>query len=59
MTLGGIGAFLLLLLAVFVIGNLWFHFVEGVLERIKTRFGRHKQPPAWHLLPPEEDRRDG
>ncbi|MEI3304663.1 MAG: hypothetical protein V8R40_00760 [Dysosmobacter sp.] len=35
MSLGAVGAFLLVLIVVFVIGNLWFHFVESLLERIK------------------------
>ena len=46
--------------AVFILGNLWFQFVEAVLSRIKKLFTRRKQPPAWHTLPPdEEDRKDG
>lgn len=60
MPLGEIGAFLLVVAAVFILGNLWFQFVEAVLSRIKKLFTRRKQPPAWHTLPPdEEDRKDG
>ena len=60
MPLGEIGAFLLVVAAVFISGNLWFQFVEAVLSRIKKLFTRRKQPPAWHTLPPdEEDRKDG
>lgn len=59
MPLGEIGAFLLFLVAVFVFGNLWFHFIEAILRWIKKRFTRRKQPPAWHTLPSdEEDRKD-
>ena len=59
MPLGEIGAFLLVVAAVFILGNLWFQFVEAVLSRIKKLFTRRKQPPAWHTLPPdEEDRKD-
>ena len=47
MSLGAIGAFLVVLLVVFVVGNLWFHFVEGVLERIKGLFRGRREPPAW------------
>lgn len=54
MSLGAIGAFLIVLVAVFVFGNLWFHLVECVLGRIKGLFTRRKDPPAWHPLPPEE-----
>lgn len=55
MSLGAIGAFLVVLLLVFVVGNLWFHLVEGVLERIKGLFRGRKEPPAWHPLPPEQE----
>ena len=54
MSLGAIGAFLIVLVVVFAFGNLWFHLVEGVLGRIKSLFIRRKDPPAWHPLPPEE-----
>ncbi len=46
-----IGAFLLILVIVFLFGNLWFHFIESMLRRIKKLFTRHKKPPAWHPLP--------
>ena len=55
MLLRELGAWLLLLLVVFVLGNLWFHVVEGVLGRLKRLLVRGKEPPAWHPLPPEED----
>ena len=55
MQLGEIGAFLLVVAAVFIWGNLWFQFVEAVLSRIKKLFTRRKQPPAWHTLPPDEE----
>ncbi len=35
MAIGEIGAFLLLLVIVFLFGNLWFHFIEAILRRIK------------------------
>ena len=52
---GEIGAVLLVLIVALVAGNLWFHLVEGVLGRIRRLLGRHREPPAWHPLPPEED----
>ena len=59
MSLGEIGAFLLFLVAVFIFGNLWFHFVETVLRQIKKRFIRRQNPSAWHTLPPDQkDRND-
>ena len=58
MPLMQIGAVLLVLLVIVIAGNLWFHFVESVLERIKGLFHRKKEPPAWHPLPPEEDGED-
>lgn len=51
MPIGEIGAFLLFLVIVFIVGNLWFHFVEAILRQIKKLFTRHKKPPAWHPLP--------
>ena len=55
MYLKEIGACLLVLVAIVAVGNLWFHFVEGILERIKGLFTRRKAPPAWHPLPPEQE----
>ena len=55
MWLGEIGIFLLVLVAVFIFGNLWFHLIEAILNRIKKRLTRRKQPPAWHTLPPDEE----
>lgn len=49
--MGAVGAFLLVLIVVFVIGNLWFHFVESLLERIKHLLTSRRDPPAWHPLP--------
>ena len=42
MPIGEIGAFLLFLVIVFIVGNLWFHFVEAILRQIKKLFTRHK-----------------
>ena len=55
MPFGEIGAFLLFLVVIFLFGNLWFHFIEAILTRIKKHFTRRKKPPAWHPLPPDEE----
>ena len=55
MPLEEIGAFLLVLVAVLIFGNLWFHLIEAILGQIKKLFTRRKEPPAWHTLPPDEE----
>ena len=40
MPLEEIGAILLFLVVVFILGNLWFHFIEAILKRIKSLFHR-------------------
>ena len=50
-----IGAFLLFLVIVFILGNLWFHFIEAILSQIKKIFTRHKKPLAWHSLPSDTE----
>lgn len=57
MPLMEIGAIVLVLLVIVILGNLWFHFVEAILERIRRLFYRKKEPPAWHPLPPEQENR--
>ena len=49
-----IGGILLLLVVLVIVGNLWFHFVESLLGRIRRLFTRRREPPAWHPLPPDE-----
>lgn len=58
MPLGEIGIGILVLLGIVIFGNFWFHFVESLLARIKGRFSRHQEPPAWHPLPPEQKQDD-
>ena len=50
-----IGLILLILMAVVIGGNLWFHLVESLLARIKGFFMRRKDPPPWHPLAPEQE----
>lgn len=38
------------LLAVVIFGNLWFHFVEGILAKIKKVISREKDISPWHTL---------
>ena len=58
MLLEKIGVFLVVLVAVFAAGSLWFCFVESILKRIRGLLTRHRDPPAWHPLPPEAADRD-
>lgn len=51
-----IGGILLLLVVLVIVGNLWFHFVESLLGRIRRLFTRRREPPAWHPLPPEQEK---
>ena len=53
-----IGAILILLTIVVAVGNLWFHFVESILDKIRSLLFSRQEPPAWHPLPPEEDEND-
>lgn len=55
MPLGQIGAVLLFLVIVFVLGNLWFYFIEAILHVLKRLLVRGKKPSAWHPLPPEKE----
>ncbi len=51
------GVLLLVLAAIFVFGNLWFHLVETVLKWLKRPFTRCKKPQEWHPLPKDEENR--
>lgn len=55
MPIGEIGAFLLFLVLVFIVGKVWFHFVETILRQMKKLLTRHKKPSAWHQLPPDKE----
>lgn len=48
-----IGGMFLFLLALVIIGNIWFHFIESILHGFNKICTRHKEPPAWHTLPQE------
>ena len=51
--------FLVLLTAVTLLGQLWFHFVEWLLTKAKRLLFRHSRPPAWHTLPGETEDDNG
>ena len=55
MSLREIGAILLFLVGVFLFGNLWFHFIETILKRIRRLFTCRQKPSAWHTLPLDEE----
>lgn len=55
---GEIGAVLIVLVVVFVVGNLWFHIVEKGLSGLKRLFFRKEKPAAWHPLPPERKKEE-
>ena len=50
-----IGIILLVLVITVIAGNLWFHFVESILDRIKALFTRREGNGVWHTLPPEQE----
>ena len=52
------GGILVLLTAILAVGHLWFHFVDGVLERIKNRLFPPK-PVNWHTLHENKTTQDG
>lgn len=53
LSLGQLGAFLLALAAIFVVGRLWFALVETVKDALVRRLFPRKEEP-WHPLPPDE-----
>ena len=44
---------LVLMTALVIFGEFWFHLVESLLERIKRLLLRGRTPPTWHTLPGE------
>ena len=55
MPLRELGVILLILVVIFVFGQIWFHFVEGLLHWVKKLFPRRKDSSKWHPLPPEQE----
>lgn len=59
MSPGALGAFLLVLVGIFVLGNLWFHLVETLLNWVKRCLIGDRETGAWHPLPTDtEDQED-
>ena len=52
MPIGEIGAFLLFLVIVFIVGNLWFHFVEAILRQIKKTICTSQKTSGMASAPP-------
>ena len=44
------GAFLVVLVIIFIIGMLWFHIVEGLLGSLRKKFFSPKEPAVWYTL---------
>lgn len=55
MRLQEVGAILILMIIVVAAGNLWFHFVESILDKIRSLVFPRQEPPSWHPLPPEDE----
>lgn len=49
-----IGGIFVFLLVIVIFGNIWFHFVEFILAKIKKILHLHEEPPSWHPLPEED-----
>lgn len=58
MFLKEIGGIVIFLFAMVILGNLWFSFIESILQKIKKQFGRYKEPTAWHTLQQDEEKHD-
>ena len=52
-SLGHLGALLLALVVLFVVGCLWYALVGTVKDALARRLFKRKEEP-WHPLPPEE-----
>lgn len=52
------GAFLVLLVIIFIVGMIWFHLVEGLLNGIKKRLFPNKEPLIWHTLDEAKQQKD-
>lgn len=55
MSIEAIRAVLLVLLIVFILSRIWFHFVEWLLNFIKRIFSKKTNKPAWHPLSEEQE----
>lgn len=53
------GMWLLLLIVMFIFGRMWFHLVEGLLSKLKSLLGRHRDPPVWHTFEEADSEQSG
>lgn len=58
MDLKEIGILLLLLVMILIFGNLWFHFIEGIRNKINKLLPHRRETTAWHPLPAEEQQKE-
>lgn len=58
MLLSTIGSCLLVLIVIFILGNLWFHVVESLLERVRHLLWGQRETKPWHPLPPDWEKSD-
>ena len=49
-----IGMWILVLTVIFILGQVWFQLVEGILARIKFLMNRHKGS-VWHTIEEPND----
>ncbi len=40
----------IVLLILVIFGNVWFYFVDGLIERVKGMLFRSQKPENWHTL---------
>lgn len=45
-----IGMWFLILVVIFIFGQVWFHLIEGLLAKLKSLLNRHKEPLVWHAF---------
>lgn len=50
MNLKMIGTIFIVLLILVIFCNIWFYFVDGLIERVKCLFFKNKNPQNWHTL---------
>ncbi len=49
-----IGMVLVFLIILASAGNIWFYFVDGIIEKIKCIFYQGNQKENWHTLPEDD-----
>ena len=49
-----LGTLFVLMIAVLIVGNLWFHLIDGLLERFRRIFFPPK-PTNWHIRSDDDE----